>query len=96
MFLWKKNLKTPNTKKIKKITNHLRIKTVDETYIYSVTVKSMKSKITPWIDFYRWFFFRTSDRYMFHYSNGCQLINRVDIKHFRIDFETEYCCKKEE
>ena len=66
--------------------NRLRVWLADgEVISWSVTNWTSTERITPWREFYRWWFGRVSESYIMQWDCGETMIRRADIKRFSVE-----------
>jgi len=80
MFWKKKEIKinAPSTKKSEII---ILLSNGDKVAFHTKSWAPEK-RITPWKDFYKWYFGRNSEEYIFRYDIGERMIRRKDIMGF--------------
>ncbi len=64
--------------------NTLTIETKNGVISFRCSPFIGKSKIEPWINFYKWFFGRSSDFYVAKFKDGERMIRRDDIVSFSV------------
>jgi len=86
--IFKKNKQQDEIKiEVETFLNKLSIKFINkDTFSLECEQKNNVDTITPWKDFYIWYFSRPqSDKYVLHFKDGLIMIKRNDIQSFKIE-----------
>lgn len=89
-MFWFSKVEKENKQKLSEKTNSFTV-TFKNGAILNWYLSNWKgtSKVTPWKDFYKWFFCKKTPYYTMKYDNGCTTFCRKDILHFNVDVVTK-------